>query len=164
MAVNIENYLPVVRYNGLNTAKDVSISGSITASGDATFSGATSGLRRAYASVTADKTVTAAESGSVFVESKGSATTTFTLPDATTEGLEYTFICGDAAGEILIDPQTGESISIKATVDGANVAPAAGTGIKNTAASNVVGDSMTLVSDGSDTWHMVSMTGTWASQ
>lgn len=164
MAYNIENFLRGVRQHGLNSAKDGTLSGDLTLSGSTTFSGATSGLRRQYTAADSNTTVTAAQSGTVFLENAGSGTTTFTLPAATTEGLEYTFICGDAGGEILIDPQTGEKISIKATADGANVAPAAGTGIKNTAASNVVGDLITLVSDGTDTWVMTAIAGTWASQ
>lgn len=43
-------------------------------------------------------------------------------------------------------------------------ATAASTGIKNTAATNVVGDFVTLVSDGVTTWYMTSVAGVWASR
>ena len=113
-----------------------------------------------------NKTVTAAMSGRTFMATAGSGTQTFTLPDAgTAAGLFYKFICGDAAGEILITPASGDKIRCKATEDaGASVAPAAGTGIKNTAATNVLGDHIELVFDGVDTWHMTGQSGIWASQ
>lgn len=41
MTVYLENYLPVVKYQGLNTEKDVSISGATTLSGVNTLSGKT---------------------------------------------------------------------------------------------------------------------------
>lgn len=111
-------------------------------------------------------TLTAADSGKVFVCTKGSATQTFTLPTAATlAGMEVTFVCGSAAGEILINPNAADQISIKGLVDhSTSVKPAAGTGVKNTAATNVLGDHVTLVSDGVNTWHEVSGAGIWASQ
>lgn len=41
MSVYLEDALPVVKYNGLNTTKDVSISGALTVSGTTTFAAAT---------------------------------------------------------------------------------------------------------------------------
>ena len=114
-------------------------------------------------SVTADTTLTAANSGKMYVDKKGSATTTFTLP-AAAAGLRYTFVCGNASGEILVTPQTGDAIVTKADPTGASIAPAAGTGIKNTAATNIVGDHLTLVALDATTWYTVAQGGTWASQ
>jgi hypothetical protein len=45
-----------------------------------------------------------------------------------------------------------------------SVKPTAGTGVKNTAATNVLGDYMVLESDGVNTWHEISGAGIWASQ
>jgi len=175
-SIYIEDHIPVVKYEGFNTEKAVSISGAATLSGATTlsgptsvtgaltYSGAQSGQRLAWETQTGNDTLTAADSGKVINCTKSSGTQTFTLPSAATAGLFYTFRCGHADGEILINPITGQTISIKATDGGANVTTAAGTGIKNTAASNVVGDTMTLVSDGGTGWHMISMNGTWASQ
>lgn len=113
-----------------------------------------------------DKTVTTGMSGRTFLATAASGTQTFFLPDAgTTSGYFYKFICGNVGGEILINPATGDKIRCKATEDaGASVAPAAGTGIKNTAATNVLGDHIELVFDGVDTWHMTGQSGIWASQ
>lgn len=111
------------------------------------------------------KTVTVAESGSVFVQTRSSTTVTYTLP-AAAPGLEYTFVCGNASSEILITPATGDAIvtKIHAAQDGTALAPAAGTGIKNTAATNVAGDFIKLVSLDGTTWYGVGMAGLWASQ
>jgi hypothetical protein len=113
----------------------------------------------------ATKTVAVEESGSVFVQTASSGTTAYTLP-AAAPGLKYTFVCGNAGGEILINVATGDAIvtKIHAAQDGTALAPAAGTGIKNTAATNVAGDSITLVALNDTTWYGISLIGLWASQ
>lgn len=110
--------------------------------------------------------LTVADSNRTFVCTLGSGTQTFTLPKASLlAGMVVTFVCGSAAGEILINPNAADQISAKGLVDhSTSVKPAAGTGIKNTAATNVLGDHITLVSDGVLTWHEVSGAGIWASQ
>lgn len=116
--------------------------------------------------VTAEtEAVDAAESGKVYVQTRSSTTVTFTLP-AAAAGLTYTFVCGNASSEILITPQSGDAIVGKTSGadDGTGIAPAAGTGIKNTAATNVVGDHCTLVALDATTWYMTSVAGVWASQ
>lgn len=115
---------------------------------------------------TATYTLTTADRDRTFVDTQGAATTTFTLPTAASmPGASATFINGSAAGEILINPNAADQISAKGLVDhSTSVKPAAGTGIKNTAATNVLGDHITLRSDGVLTWHEVSGAGIWASQ
>jgi hypothetical protein len=105
------------------------------------------------------------ESGKVFVQTRSSTTVTYTLP-AAAAGLTYTFVCGHANSEILITPAAGDAIvtKIHAAQDGTALAPAAGTGIKNTAATNVAGDSITLVCLDGTTWYGTSIVGLWASQ
>lgn len=109
--------------------------------------------------------VSASESGKTFVQTRSSTTVTYTLP-AAEAGLEYTFICGHANSEILITPATGDAIvtKIHAAQDGTALAPAAGTGIKNTAATNVAGDAITLVCLDGTTWYGKAIVGLWASQ
>jgi len=116
-------------------------------------------------SAAASVTVAAADSGKVFVDTLGSGTSTFTLP-AAAAGLSYTFVCGSAAGEILVTPASGDAIvtKIHAAQDGTALAPAAGTGIKNTAATNVAGDSITLTALDDTTWYGTGLIGLWASQ
>jgi len=170
MARNIEAYVPVVRLHGLNTNKAVTFGSTLSVAGETTLTGAVTvtgavAAPRPVENVTANKAVTAAASGTMFVNTKGSATTTFTLP-AAAAGLTYTFVEGNAAGEILITPAAGDAIvgKIHAAQDGTALAPAAGTGIKNTAATNVAGDTITLVALDTTTWYAVAQTGLWASQ
>ena len=114
--------------------------------------------------------VAASDSGTTYHATASSGTQTFTLP-AAGAGLRYTFICGHASGEILITPASGDAINIMtfsavgADADTARVAPAAGTGIKNTAATNVVGDTCVLEAVDTTTWYGIGVTaGIWASQ
>lgn len=163
----IEQFIMFIRQHGFRTNKPAYFGNTVEFDGAVQFDGLVTGRRRDVAVVTGDTTLTAAESGKVLVDNKGSATTTFTLPDAgTTEGIEFTFMCGNASGEILITPASGDLIVGKThgAENGTGIAPAAGTGIKNTAATNVVGDFCTLVFDGVDTWRMASVAGVWASQ
>jgi hypothetical protein len=182
MAQLLENFLPVVQYHGLNTDKAVAfgstlaVTGAVTlastlaVTGAITATGAVSGPRYFQTEASAATiAVTAAQSGGVFLATKGSATQTYTLP-AVAAGLMYTFICGHASGEILIDQAASEVITITsfaavgADADTGIIATAAGTGIKNTAGTNAIGDSITLVSDGVG-WYSVGITaGIWASQ
>jgi hypothetical protein len=131
--------------------------------GTMTASGIVHGLRQVIEAA-GDTVLTAAQTGALVVNTKTSATTTLTLP-AAAAGLEFIIVeNGAATGEILITPAAGDAIKCKATVDGASVAPAAGTGIKNTAATNIVGDTITLVAYDGTTWHATAQMGTWASQ
>ena len=129
--------------------------------------------RKVISTDAATRTLTVDESGSVVIATKGSATQTFTLPVAATAGAgaEYSFICGHASGEILVDPDDADDIkgmalaAVGADADTATLAPADNTGIKNTAASNVLGDSIILVSDGVTSWYVLGMpSGIWATQ
>lgn len=122
-------------------------------------------VRKVILNTSATKTLAMGDSGAVIIDNLGSGTSTFTLPLAeTSKGAEFTFVCGDIGGEILINPNALDQVSVKAAADGANVLPAAGTGVKNTAASNVLNDFVTLVSDGANTWHSVALSGIFASQ
>jgi len=163
--------------NGAGTNKfyadiegDVYAAGTMSVTGAATFSstvaatGAISGPRTVVSAASGTTALTAAQSGAVVANTGTADTTTFTLP-AAAAGLNYCFVeAGDAAGELLINPATGDAIVIKATVDGAVVAPAAGTGVKNAAGTNVKGDHVCLAALDATTWIGYSQAGTWASQ
>lgn len=109
-------------------------------------------------------TLTRENSNSITLATKGSATQVFTLPAATGSGAAYTFICGDAAGEILVNGGASDVFNIKASEGGAAVATAAGTGCKNTAATNVKGDRITLVDIAANNYTAVEQSGIWATQ
>lgn len=114
----------------------------------------------------ATRTITTSDRGRTFHATLGSGTQTFTLPLASSmPGARVGFVCGDAAGEILVNPNAADQISMKGLVDqSTSVKPAAGTGVKNTAATNVLGDYRVFESDGVNTWHQVAGAGIWASQ
>ena len=193
MTINLSDYDPALKYGAnIDAPQDVSVVDDLTVNDDLAVSGlATIGETLAVTGVAtftaapvftanpvnfhqtdltaATITVTAAQTGGTFLATKASATQTYTLP-AVAAGLRYTFVCGSAAGEILIDQVASEVITITsfaavgADADTGIVAPAGGTGIKNTAATNAVGDSVTLFSDGVG-WYGIGITsGIWASQ
>ena len=143
----------------------VRVAETLEVDGLATFEVGTAGPRTVEATTAETEAITAAESGKVFVQTRSSTTVTYTLP-AATAGLTYTFVCGNAGSEILITPATGDAIvtKIHAAQDGTAWAPAAGTGIKNTAATNVAGDAITLVALDTTTWYGTGIVGLWASQ
>jgi len=106
----------------------------------------------------------ATNNGLISIGTKASGNQTYTLPAAQVAGLIFTFVCGSAAGEILVNPVGTDTISIQATNGGASVVTAAGIGIKNTAATNVLNDRVTLVSDGVSQWWAIEQAGIWATQ
>ncbi len=188
--VYIERYLPGVLQSGgiktklpitlSGTAANLSVGGTLAVTGTSAFTGVatftatpvfTAGVPRGFQTDASAATiaVAATQTGTVFLATKGSATQTYTLP-AVAAGLTYTFICGSAAGEILVTP-TGSVgtvfttfAAVGADADTAIVTLTAGTGLKNTAATNAIGDTITLVSDGVG-WYGIGITaGIWASQ
>lgn len=111
----------------------------------------------------ATETLTALDSGRITVCTRTSTTQVFTLPVAAV-GLIFQFVTTSAASEVLVNPGNGTDVfQIKATNDGASVVTAAGVGIKNTAATNVVGDSIWLVGT-LGVWISIGQSGIWATQ
>lgn len=113
--------------------------------------------RAPFEKKTAAYTVTPAESGKTF-EADAAATVVFTLP-ATQAGLLYTFVVkqlpGSGAGTS-ISPNTNDKIM------GNGFTAADDKDAINTAATDRVGDMITLLGDGVDGWYVVGINGTWA--
>jgi hypothetical protein len=99
-------------------------------------------------------------SGTVFVATRDTGTQIFPLPAATTAGLKYTFFAGHVDGEINVDPGTGTMLGV--AFAGTALTVATNKDLKNTAATNVVGDCVTVVSDGAK-WLIINIYGIWAS-
>jgi len=80
-----------------------------------------------------------------------------TLP-ATQAGLEFHFIVDtvSAVTGLSIDPAAADKIM------GHAITEAVDKDLINTAATDVVGDSVSLVGDGIDGWYITRITGTWA--
>lgn len=165
MSLLLENVLPSVMANGLNTNKDAAFGGALAVTGVATFTAApvfTAGipsgavLRTVTDSALVGATValTAAQSGQTFNNRSTSGTPSWTLPTAA-NGLWYTFTVSDVTTGFTV---TGGTIKAKTSAAGTAIS---GTTLTNTQGTAVVGDTITLVCDGS-VWRMVSQSGIFA--
>jgi len=170
MAVNIEDYIPVVKYQGLNTVKAANIdgvtidtsgntvvpgtlgvTGVATFTGTPVFSGGTSLNTASSALVGATVVLTAANSGGVFFNRSTSGSPSWTLPAATTAGLVFTFSCVNTTTGFTL---TGGTFFAKADPDGAAIT---GTTVTHTQGTANVGDSITFVSNGTNYYSIAQM-------
>jgi hypothetical protein len=153
---------PIVRYVGTLYFQDAS--GTQLSQMDT--NGALQHKRKVITASTGTTTLTAAQSGALVANTGTSGTTTFTLPTPAV-GLNYCFVeAGDAGGELLVNVGTGVSIVGKThgAENGSGIATATGTGIKNTAATNVKGDMACVTALSTTAWVMTSVAGVWATQ
>lgn len=165
----IEKYIEVIRMDGINTNKSVTIgtkAGGSTASltvgagGINSIGPITGGLLVPVvqsALVGATVVLTAAQSGGVFQNRSTSGSPSWTLPAATTNGLEYTFTTANTTTGFTI---TGAQV-IHAKTSATGTAITSTTTITNTQGTAVVGDSITIVSDGT-AWWITAQTGIFA--
>ena len=139
-----QTYDPAIDY----TTKTITCVGT----GDSNFTGTITGrkLVSTEAGVTTPFTVTAADSGKVFLS--GVAEQVFQLP-ATAAGLTYTFVVG------IVSVVTGVGISpVAADLIGDN---ADDTDWVNTQATEAVGDNVTVVANGTTGWIVTAQRGVW---
>ena len=120
---------------------------------------------REVETITANKTLTLADSGKLFLI--GTDGKVITLP-ATVLGLEYTFINSGSDGNniITISPAAADAIHGVITL-AASIVELSGTDDKdliNTKATAGTADSVTIVGDGSVGWYVKYSTGIWASE
>lgn len=160
----LEKYSQVVRLDGLNTNKNVNIgvaaggstatlsvgSGGINTTG--TITGAILVPAVQSALVGATVVLTAAQSGGVFINRSTSGSPSWTLP-AASNGLVYTFVTANTTAGFTVT--AAGTIYAKTSATGTAVS---GTTLTNTQATAVVGDAITLVSDGTG-WRMTAQTG-----
>lgn len=115
--------------------------------------------------VAADATLTAGDSGKVFLV--GTDALTITLP-ATKKGLVYTFVNSGADGNNIITISPNANDAVYGSV--ANAASDSVSGgvddkdIINTKATANKGDRITLIADGADGWYILDGVGIWASE
>ncbi len=162
----LEQFIHVLNEVGLNSAKSGTLSGNLTLSGTNTFSGSNTfstaptfsgGLKRPVVTnelVGATVVLTAAQSGTVFVNRSTSGSPSFTLPTAAA-GLWYTFVVASTSAGFTI---TGGTIKAKTNAAGTAIS---GTTLTNTQGTAVVGDTITLVCDGTS-WVMTAQSGIFA--
>jgi len=164
MSIMIEDHLPVVQFNGLNTAKATSLGSTLAVTGVATFTAApvftaapTGPQIRPItdsALVGATVALTAAQSGGSFNNRSTSGSPSWTLPTAA-NGLYFTFTCSNTTAGFTV---TGGTINAKANATGAAIT---GTTLTHTQGTAVVGDTITLACDGT-VWRMIAQAGIFA--
>ena len=158
MAQYIEDFLPPIKDAGLNTLENASIGGTLAVTGATTFTVAPTGPQTRSVSqsalVGATVVLTAADSGGVFINRSTSGSPSWTLPTAAA-GLTYTFLVSNTTTGFTV---TGGTIFARASATGASVT---GTTLTNTQGTAVIGDTITLVCDGTS-WRGVSQIGVFA--
>lgn len=164
MSVLIETNQPVVQYQGLNTNKAVVFGSTLAVTGVATFTAAPVFTAAPSGPVTRPVTnsalvgatvaLTAAQSGQVFNNQSTSGSPSWTLPTAA-NGLWYTFTVSNVTTGFTV---TGGTVFAKASATGASIT---GTTLTNTQATAVIGDTITLVCDGTS-WRVTAQSGIFA--
>ena len=177
MAVYLEDHLPVVNFQGLNTAKAVNMSGTtVDTSGNTSVAGTlgvtgvttftaqpvfSAGQAENTASsalVGATVVLTASQSGTTLFNVSTSGTPKWTLP-AVANGLYFNFVCANTTAGFAINTGTTAVIHAKTSATGTAITSTATTGtILNTQATAVVGDAIQLICDGT-AWWAVAQTG-----
>lgn len=162
--VYLEQYIPAVMENGLNTLKAASFGSTLAVAGAATFAGAvaftvapTGPKTRTVAQsalVGATVVLTSADSGSVLINRSTSGSPSWTLP-TNVAGLWFTFVVANVTAGFTV---TGGTIKAKTNAAGTAIS---GTTLTNTQGTAVVGDTITLVADGTN-WVAVAQSGIFA--
>lgn len=156
----------VTNFDSLTLGDDLVVADAATFTGVATFTAApvfsaapsfAGGITKPIvqsALVGATVVLTAAQSGTVFINRSTSGSPSWTLPTAAA-GLNYTFTVSNVTTGFTV---TGGTIFAKAAATGASVT---GTTLTNTQATAVIGDSVELVCDGTS-WRVINQTGIFA--
>ena len=169
----LESFVPVVRYYGLKTEKAATLGSTLAVTGATTLSstlavtGATSftvaptgpAVSTVATSATVGATVVlaAADSGKTLINVSTSGSPSWTLP-APANGLKFSFVCGNTTAGFTVT-SAAAVIHFKTTATG--TALTSTTTLTNTQATAVVGDTITIVCDGT-AWWMVAQSGIFA--
>lgn len=103
--------------------------------------------------VTTNQTLVAADSGKIYIAN--AADLVFTLP-ATVAGLRYTFVNAALSAGVGLSASPVAADAINEGVDNKDLI--------NSGATDVLGDSVTVIGDGSTGWYTTSKIGTWAAE
>lgn len=156
MSLDLKNYEPALMQGaGATIAGPVTLGSTLAVTGATSFTVAPTGpVTRPVntnALVGATVVLTAAQSGQVFVNRSTSGTPSWTLPTAA-DGLTYTFVVSSTTAGFTV---TGGTIKAKTSATGTAIS---GTTLTNTQGTAVVGDTITLVCDGTS-WLMTAQSG-----
>ena len=162
MPRKIENYLPPVKEDGLRTDKAVvfgstlAVTGVVTLSAAPVFSGGAP-LRsdvQLSALVGATVVLTSAMNGATLINRSTSGSPSWTLP-TNVAGTYFTFYVRDVTTGFTV---TGGTIKAKTNAAGTAIS---GTTLTNTQGTAVVGDTITLLADGTN-WIAIAQSGIFA--
>lgn len=146
----------------VDNSGNVAVAGTLAVTGATTFTGLVTMNGNVVVSAATALTPTAAQSGTMFLLT--GAAPAVTLPAAVL-GLSYTFVFQQTAGNTQMTIATGTASIIRAKTTGAGtttINTTATTGsLRNTTATSLRGDLVTLVSDGTD-WYATATQGTWS--
>jgi hypothetical protein len=120
------------------------------------------GFRDECENITADRTLTIADSGKTFYVRAIDKVVTLPAAAAATLGMTVTFIITNAA----LSSGTGFSISPNASdfIVGTGLTQVDNKDLINTGGTDDEGDSVTLKCDGVDGWYLIEKQGTWAKE
>lgn len=156
----IENYVPVVKFHGLNTDKNTSLGGTLAVAGAATITGQL-GAKELSETAIVDDTLTISESGKTVYF--GTAGVDITLPAVSTAaGVVYRFVCSAnfAATSMTVVTSGGEDkIFGSLEVAGAVVLCSAEDTVTFVNTAELPGDWIELRSDGTN-WYLTGQAGT----
>lgn len=152
----IERYIPYVRDNqGIKSALPIQTSSTVTATlgftGPQTSTVATSAL------VGATVVLTATDSGKTLINVSTSGSPSWTLP-APVNGLKFTFVCGNTTAGFTVT-SSAAVIHFKTSASGTVLTST--TTLTNTQATAIVGDTISIVCDGT-AWWMTAISGIFA--
>ena len=166
MSILLENMFNEIQQQGINTKKSIILTGSasIDASGSTgSFkfpTGSVSGMTIPVinsATVGATVALTNAQSGSVCINVSTSGSPSWTLPVGVA-GTEFTFICGNTTTGFTVT-NASQVIHFKTSASGTVLTST--TTLTNTQATAIVGDTISLVCDGT-AWWMTAISGIFA--
>lgn len=168
MTQYLESALPIVMSDGLNTLKAASLGGGLTVTGATVLTGAlsVSGLVTApqqynviqSALVGATVQLTTAQSDSVCINRSTSGSPSWTLPANAAAGIAFTFVTANTTAGFTVTSAT-QVIHFKTSASGTVLTST--TTLTNTQATAIVGDTITIVSDGT-AWWMTAISGIFA--
>lgn len=170
--VYIERYLPVVRLaRGLFTKLPINTTSTLTVTGTSTFTGVATftatpvfsagQIRPVVQSALVGATVvlTASQSGSVLINRSTSGSPSWTLPtESTSTGVNFTFVTANTTAGFTVTSATGV-IHFKTSASGTVLTST--TTLTNTQGTAIVGDTISLVCDGT-AWWMTAISGIFA--
>lgn len=153
MTQYFEDSYPLSIQGGFNTLKPATFGSTVSFAVAPTGAQVSAVVNSALVGATV--VLTAAQSGGTFINVSTSGSPSWTLPTAA-NGLKYTFVTGNTTAGFTI---TGGVVHLKTSASGTVLTST--TTVTNTQGTAIVGDTITIVSDGT-AWWMTAQSGIFA--